>query len=212
MGRAVLCVQLPIHLTLWDPTQITHQIGVTQTIHSAFLDHHGVLGKITIPILTTAAIAPSNPQPPRIPMFQYPIPEHTLEEWKSRVTVDSYAAITLARATALSLNDSLEFPTGAISPKGTREISQDTTTHLFDLANTLQVIIGETMDTATAMFPHKSAPPPSRDTFPRHLSPIQCDTISLKYVVERRPSANLFALPPRRIRPHRTNRPIRIPT
>ena len=66
------------HLTLWDPKNITHQIGVTQTIHSAFLDHHGVMGRISIPILTAAAIAPPNPQPPRVPMFQYSIPEHTL--------------------------------------------------------------------------------------------------------------------------------------
>ncbi len=56
-------------------------------------------------------------------MFQYPIPEHTLEEWKSKVTVDSYTAIKLARATTLSLKDSLEFSTEAISPEGNREIS-----------------------------------------------------------------------------------------
>jgi hypothetical protein len=40
-------------------------------------------------------------------MFQYPIPEHTLEGWKSKVTVDSYTAIMLARAIALSLKGSL---------------------------------------------------------------------------------------------------------
>ncbi len=70
-------------------------------------------------------------------MFQYPIPEYTLEEWKSKVTVDSYTAIMLARATALSLKDSLEFPTGAISPEGNRETSHDTKTHILDLANIL---------------------------------------------------------------------------
>jgi hypothetical protein len=104
-------------------------------------------------------------------MFQCPIPEHTLEEWKSKVTVDSYAAIMLARATALSLKDSLKSPTRAISPKGNKEISQDTKTHILELANTLQDILGEAMDTATAMFPHKAAPPPSRGTLPRHLWP-----------------------------------------
>ena len=56
-------------------------------------------------------------------MFQYPIPEHTLEEWKSEVTVDNYTTIMLARATALSLKESLEFPIGDISPKGNRETS-----------------------------------------------------------------------------------------
>jgi hypothetical protein len=95
------------------------------------------MGRISIPILTAAAIAPPNPQPPRVPMFQYPIPEHTIEEWKSKVTVDSYIAIMLARATALSLKDSLEFPTRAISPEGNRETSQDTKTHILELANTL---------------------------------------------------------------------------
>ena len=46
------------HLTLWDPKHISHQIGITQTIHSPFLDHHSVMGRISIPILTAAAIAP----------------------------------------------------------------------------------------------------------------------------------------------------------
>jgi hypothetical protein len=45
------------HLTLWDPKHLTHQIGNTQTIPSVFLDHHGVLGRISLPILTSAAIA-----------------------------------------------------------------------------------------------------------------------------------------------------------
>ena len=53
-------------------------------------------------------------------MFQCPIPEHTLEEWKSKVTVDTYTATMLARATALTLKDSLEFPVGAISPEGNK--------------------------------------------------------------------------------------------
>ncbi len=104
-------------------------------------------------------------------MFQYPIPEHTLEEWKSKVTVYSYTTIMLARATALSLKGSLESPTGTISLEGNKETSQDTKTHILELANILQEILGEAMDTATAMFPHKEAPPPSRGTLPRHLWP-----------------------------------------
>jgi hypothetical protein len=93
-------------------------------------------------------------------MFKYPIPEHTLEEWKSKVAVDSHTATMLARATALSLMDSIEFPTGLISPEGNRETSQDTKTHILELANTLQDILGEAMATTTTMFPHKVAPPP----------------------------------------------------
>ncbi len=54
--------------------------------------------------------SPPDPQPPRVPMFQYPIPDHTLETWKSKVMTDSYTAIMLAKATALSLRESLEFP------------------------------------------------------------------------------------------------------
>ena len=60
----------------------------------------------------------------------------------------------LAKATALSLKDSLKSPTWAISPEGNKEISQDTKTHILELANTLQDILGEAMDTAKAMFPH----------------------------------------------------------
>ncbi len=77
----------------------------------------------------------------------------------------------LARATALSLKDLLEFPNGTISPEGHRDTSRDTKTHIFELANTLQDILGEAMDTAKAMFQHKRAPPPSRGTLPRHLWP-----------------------------------------
>jgi hypothetical protein len=104
-------------------------------------------------------------------MFQYPIPEHTLEEWKSKVTVDFYTDIMLARATTLSLKGSLESPTGAISPEDNKETSQNTKTHILELANTLQDILGKAMDTATAMFPRKAAPPPTRGTPPRHLWP-----------------------------------------
>ena len=46
-----------------------------------------------------------------------------MEEWKSKVVVDSYTSTMLARATALSLMDSIEFPTGHISPEGNGETS-----------------------------------------------------------------------------------------
>ena len=95
-----------------------------------------------------------------------------MEEWKSKVAVDTYTATILAKATTLSLKDSIEFPTGAISPEGNRGTSQNTTSHILKLANTLQDILEEAMDLATTMFPHKVAPPPpSRGTLPRHLWP-----------------------------------------
>ena len=35
---------------------------------------------------------------PRVPTFKYPISEHTLDGWKTKVAVDSYGAIALAQA------------------------------------------------------------------------------------------------------------------
>ena len=92
-------------------------------------------------------------------MFQYPIPEHTLAEWKANISVDSYMPTMFARATALSLKDSIDSPTGHISPEGNLETSEDTNIHILELANTLQDILGEAMATATTLFPHKVAPP-----------------------------------------------------
>ncbi len=93
-------------------------------------------------------------------MFQYPIPDHTLAEWKANIAVDSYMPTMFARATALSLKESIDSPTGHISPEGNRETSEDNKIHILELANTLQDMLGEAMATTTAMFPHKVAPPP----------------------------------------------------
>jgi len=145
--------------------------GDTQTIPSAFLDHHGVFGRLHIPLLSSKDIAPPDTQLPRVPMFQYPIPEHTLEEWKAQVAVDSHSSTTLAKAMTLSLLDSLDSSPVEISPQGHKEMSQITTAHILDLANHLQSIPWEAMDTATSMFPHRIAPAPSRNTLSRHLWP-----------------------------------------
>ncbi len=75
------------------------------------------------------------------------------------MAVESHTATMLARATAHSLMDSIEFRTELISSEGNRETSQDNNTHILELANTLQDILGEAMATATTMFPHKVAPP-----------------------------------------------------
>ncbi len=40
-------------------------------------------------------------------MFQYPIPDRTLQEWKFNVAVDSYASISITKAMAGSLLDSM---------------------------------------------------------------------------------------------------------
>ena len=68
------------HLTIWDPRHIARQKGATQTIPSAFLNHHGLLGRVHLPILTAEDIVPPNAQLQRVTMFQYPISEHILEE------------------------------------------------------------------------------------------------------------------------------------
>ena len=60
------------HLTLCDPKHIIRQIGNTQNISSAFLDHHGVLGRMSLPIFISAAIAP--PQPTTSKGTYVPIP------------------------------------------------------------------------------------------------------------------------------------------
>ena len=38
------------HLTIWDPRHIARQEDDTQTIPTSFLDHHGVLGRLHLPI------------------------------------------------------------------------------------------------------------------------------------------------------------------
>ncbi len=98
-------------------------------------------------------------------MLHYPIQEHTLTEWKAKIAVDSYIPTRFARATALSLKESIDLPTGHISTVGNRETSHDTKTHILELANTLHDILGEAMATATAMFPHKRHPLQPRALF-----------------------------------------------
>jgi hypothetical protein len=89
------------HLALWDPS----------TIPTSFLDHCGVMGRISLPIL----IPPTQPIPratptQRVPTFNYPIPAHTLASWKIKVAVDSNSPTALAIATAKAILDNLEDP------------------------------------------------------------------------------------------------------
>ena len=56
------------HLAIWDPHKLAHQTGLTTTVESAFLDHNGVLGKISLPILIPPATpSPTAARPPRVP-------------------------------------------------------------------------------------------------------------------------------------------------
>ncbi len=58
------------HIAIWDPKSLTTQSEHTQTIATSFLDHNGVHGKVSLPLL----IPPANPivttaRTPRVPTF-----------------------------------------------------------------------------------------------------------------------------------------------
>jgi hypothetical protein len=72
------------HLAIWNLHALTTQIGPTQTFATSFLDQSGGLGRTLLPLL----ILPAYPflttaKTPRVPMFKYQIPSHTLAAWKS---------------------------------------------------------------------------------------------------------------------------------
>ncbi len=67
------------HHTIWDPRRISRQIEDTVTVQKTLLDHLGVMGTLHLFIMTTEAMPPPSVRPPRVPLFQYPIPEPILE-------------------------------------------------------------------------------------------------------------------------------------
>ena len=82
-------------------------------VQTGFLDHSGFIGTLTLLVLTTEALTPRLARHPRVPLFRYPIPNPTLEGWKSKVAVDSYAATSLSKAMGHSILDSLaHYPEG----------------------------------------------------------------------------------------------------
>ena len=67
------------HLAIWDPRDLVTQSEPTLTIPTSFLDHNGVLGRVSLPLL----IQPATPivcaaRTPRVPTLKYPIQPHTL--------------------------------------------------------------------------------------------------------------------------------------
>jgi hypothetical protein len=137
---------------------MSQQMGDTLIFPTAILDHNGIMGTICLPILTTAAIDPPRAKPPRFHMFQYSILYHTLEEWKSKVAVVSYTSISLARAMVRSLFDSLPHSDREHHPGGSQEPIHDATIFILYFVEGLQTILGETMDTVTAMCPPQTYP------------------------------------------------------
>jgi hypothetical protein len=108
------------HIAIWDPKSLTTQNGPTQTIKISFLYHNGVLGTASLPLLVPPAFEPSKPAiTPRVPTFKYPIPSHSLEEWKARVAVDSHSPTTLAIANANAILRQMEDDMIIASPETT---------------------------------------------------------------------------------------------
>ena len=74
----------------------------------SFLDHAGMLGRLSIPLLIPPTpVVNAATRTPRVPMFKYPIPPHSLEAWKTQVSMNSYPSISLAIATANAILDNL---------------------------------------------------------------------------------------------------------
>ena len=126
------------------------------------------MGTIRLPISPGEALPSLPARPPRVPTFEYPIPEHILEGWKSKVAVESYGAIALAKAMGQSLLTSLTHSSGgryANHALGSHPLEPA----ILDLAKDIQAILGEALEEATHMFPLKTPTTPNKGTLPRHL-------------------------------------------
>ena len=156
------------HLTIWDPRRISPPTKDTISVQTAFLDHHGVMGTLHLPIPPPEALSPPSARPPRVPLFRYPIPEPTLVGWKSKVAVYSHASISLAKAVSNSLLASLaNQPEGR--PTGDAMDPQCVESSILGLANDIHAILGEALAAATTIFPHKTPATHNKGTLPRHL-------------------------------------------
>ena len=158
------------HLTLWDPEGLSLQTDDVETLPTAFLDHKGVMGTLQLPISIGSDLPPPIARPPRVPIFRYPIPEHTLDGWRSKIAVDSHGAIALAQAMGQSLLASLpQHSRGPPTYLGSD--SHLVGPNILGLANAIQTFLGDALSEATKMFPLKTPTPPSKGTLPRHLWP-----------------------------------------
>jgi hypothetical protein len=158
------------HLTIWDPERISRRTEDTTTVQTAFLDHHGVMGTLHLPIPPPEALSPPLARSPRVPLFRYPIPEPSLDGWKSEVAVDSHAAISKAETMGhLSLASLAHQPEGR--PIGDALDPQCMETSILGLANEIYAILGESLAAATTMFPRRIPATHSKSTLPQHLWP-----------------------------------------
>ncbi len=84
--------------------------------------------------------------------------------------MDSYAATSLAKAMGHSLLASLGHGPGSI-PTGDAMDPHCIASSIVGLANDIQAILGDALETATTMFPHKPPATPGKGIFPRNLWP-----------------------------------------
>jgi hypothetical protein len=157
-------------LAILDPKGLTIQNGPTQAITTWFLDHCGVLEKTSLPLLIPPAqVLSTSAKTPRVPMFKYPIPPHSLAAWKTRVAVDSHSPTSLAIVTANAILRCLKDGTHIATPANTTGQQLGDMDSILSLATDLQNIRGDAMDMATTMFPLETTTP-CKGQFP--LSPM----------------------------------------
>jgi len=156
------------HLTMWDPRQLSTQIGDTTTLSTSFFYHKGALGTIRIPVLTVESTASPPPRTPRVPTLLFPVPDHAMKKWRSKVAVDSSDAITLSSAMTRLLLDCMSYDNKRLGepPANPQEVESA----ILSIANHLQNILGGAMNSAIAISPQKPAAP-TRGTLPHHLWP-----------------------------------------
>ena len=159
-------------LAIWDPKCLTTQNGPNQTITISFLDHNGVLGIASLPLLISSAHVHSRSAiTSRVPIIKYPIPMHSLATWKTRVAVESHSPTSLVIATANAILRNLEDGTTVVTPENTAGQQLGGMDSILSLATDLQQIQGNATDMATTMFTLKDTTPCKVQTLPHHLWP-----------------------------------------
>jgi hypothetical protein len=97
----------------------------------------------------------------------FPVPEHALDTWRSKVAVASALTVALSTAMTRSLLDNMSCDfnqrRGHLFPN-----AHEAKSAIFSIANDLQAIMGEAMKTAIAIFPYKPIAR-RKGTLPHHL-------------------------------------------
>ena len=126
------------------------------------------MGTTSIPLFIPPTPAPTKAATtPRVPTFKYPVPSHSLDEWKAKVAVDSHSPIHLTIATAHAILSSLA--------DGVPTVTHATTSQqlggresILSLASYLHQILDDAMSLATTLFPLKANTPRKGKVLPHH--------------------------------------------